>query len=196
LYRLCCAHTHSPGLEEVFFNKRLHREISFLFGEPAIAVQTLYFEYGSRQGQHRDTSVVSFNPLSNLLAAWVALEDIEEGTGELEYFPGSHRVENFFYPDGSIVWRDEYGPDSFARMDQGIRATAAKHRLEPERFLAKRSQALIWHHSLSHGGGRVTKPHKTRKKRSHSLHHAIQFHAAISPTDFQGRKDRRLSQLR
>lgn len=163
LYRLCCAHTHSPGLEEVFFNKKLHQEISFLFGEPAIAVQTLYFEYGSRQGQHRDTSVVSFNPLSNLLAAWVALEDIQEGTGELEYFPGSHRVENFFYPDGSIVWRDEYGPGSFERMDQGIRSTAAKHNLQPERFLARRSQALIWHHSLSHGGGPVTKPDLTRK---------------------------------
>jgi hypothetical protein len=162
-YRLCCAHTHSPALEEIFFNKRLHEQISFLFGEPAIAVQTLYFEYGSRQGLHRDTSVVSYNPLSHLLAAWVALEDIEEGSGELEYIPGSHRIENFFYPDGSIIWRNEYGPDAFSKMDQGIRDTAGHHQLRPERFLARQGQALIWHHSLAHGGAPVTKAATTRK---------------------------------
>jgi ectoine hydroxylase-related dioxygenase (phytanoyl-CoA dioxygenase family) len=163
IYRFCCAHSHSPAMESIYYNRELHETVSFLFGEPCIATQTLYFEYGSQQGQHRDTSVVSFDPLSNLLAAWVALEDVEEGAGALEYIPGSHRIENFQYPDGSIIWRPEYGLNSIADMDAGIRSTAQRHKLPTERFLAKRGQALIWHHSLSHGGSLVKKPGRTRK---------------------------------
>ena len=162
-YRFCCAHSHSEAMRSLFFHEDLHRFVSFLFGEPAIATQTLYFEYGSRQGQHRDTAVVTFRKPSHMLAAWIALEDIDLDSGPLEYIPGSHRIENYVFDDGSPIWDARYGPDSMAKMNMGIRSTAAQHGLEPERFAAKRGQVLIWHHSLSHGGAQVMRPELTRK---------------------------------
>lgn len=163
-HRFCCAHSHSQAMQRLYLNEDLHRYVSTIFGEPCIATQTLYFEYGSVQGMHRDTCVVTFDPPSHLAAAWIALEDVDPDCGPLEYIPGSHRLPQHVFDDGSVVYdRDRHGDRGMADMHVALLEQAAACGLEVEKFTPRRGQALLWHHSLCHGGSRVEQLDLTRK---------------------------------
>src|SRR6266516_4337125 len=76
------------------------RFVELIFGAPAIAFQSLYFEYGSQQGLHRDPMFVVTDPPSHLLASWVALEDITPDSGPLAYVPGSQHLPWYEFEPG------------------------------------------------------------------------------------------------
>ncbi|HEX2582011.1 MAG TPA: phytanoyl-CoA dioxygenase family protein [Dongiaceae bacterium] len=52
---------------------------------------------------HQDTAYVRLNRPMELAASWLALEDIQPGTGELEYYVGSHRIPEFLF-EGTAKW--------------------------------------------------------------------------------------------
>ena len=60
---------------------------------------------------HQDTAyvVVQKSPLS-LAASWIAMEDIQEESGELQYYEGSHRIPDFTFNDTSKSWRESTQP--------------------------------------------------------------------------------------
>jgi hypothetical protein len=57
-YRIHELHCVSPVALRLTLEPRLHRYASLILGEPAIATQSLYFEFGSQQMLHRDSTVV------------------------------------------------------------------------------------------------------------------------------------------
>jgi hypothetical protein len=137
-----------------------------LFGEKALAFQTLHFEVGSTQAIHQDTAyvVVDREPL-NLVASWLALEDVQPGSGELTYFIGGHRIAEHVYAGGtSKHWNSERDghPDHDAHLKY-LHAEAERRGLEVGHFLPKKGDVLLWHADLPHGGGAVTKPGTTRR---------------------------------
>src|SRR5258708_4796959 len=74
-YRIPDMHSHSDRALDLYLHPGLFRRIELIYGEPAIAFQSLYFEYGSQQALHRDPMFVFTDPPAHLLASWVALED-------------------------------------------------------------------------------------------------------------------------
>jgi ectoine hydroxylase-related dioxygenase (phytanoyl-CoA dioxygenase family) len=137
-----------------------------VFGEKALAFQTLHFEVGSTQAIHQDTAyvVVDAEPLQ-LVASWLALEDVQEGSGELTYFIGGHRIREHVYADGtSKHWNAERDghPHHDAHLHH-LHAEAERRGLEVGRFLPKKGDVLLWHADLPHGGGAVTRPGVTRR---------------------------------
>ena len=53
-YRIADLHTFSPEALELFLQPTIFSLISAIWGEPAVALQSLYFEWGSQQALHRD----------------------------------------------------------------------------------------------------------------------------------------------
>ena len=101
---------------------------------------------------------------ADLLAAWIALEDIAPDSGPLMYVPGSHRLPYYQFEPGRYVHdfaRDgEPGILAAQKWDEEqCRAVG----IAPTPFLAKRGDVLIWHHSLLHGGSVLENPSRTRK---------------------------------
>ncbi|MBU6267995.1 MAG: phytanoyl-CoA dioxygenase family protein, partial [Sphingomonadales bacterium] len=97
-----------------------------------------------------------------MVGVWVAMEDIDETTGPVEYVAGSHRwpiMNNTVL--GRRGWKQElasaqdpYGP-AWAAL---VRA----HGAQATRFLPRKGQALIWCANLLHGGTAQTNPRRTR----------------------------------
>lgn len=138
--------------------------IARIFGEPAIAMQSISFEYGSQQAIHQDTAYVVSNKPRSLAATWLALEDVEEGAGELIYYPESHRFDHFLFSGSAKEWavgRD--GDDQHKEFLQQLHAQARARGLAVEHFLPRKGDLLVWHADLAHGGARITKPGKTRR---------------------------------
>jgi len=142
----------------------VHAWIELVFGEPAIATQSLYFEWGSQQALHRDPMHVRMEPPSHLLAAWIACEDIAPESGPLVYVPQSHRLPYYRFEGERYVF------DAAKDGTEGILAAQAFDRERCERaglaarpFTPRRGEVLIWHHSLLHGGSVPIDPARTRK---------------------------------
>jgi hypothetical protein len=161
-YRIADLHSHSDRALDVYLHPQLFRMVELIFGATAVAFQSLYFEWGSEQGLHRDPMFVPTEPPSHLVASWVALEDIRPDSGPLLYAPRSHRM----------PWY-EFEPDSvrFVAKTEAARARWIEHRdrmidelgLEVRPLTCQKGSAFIWHSGLLHGGMRVEDPATTRR---------------------------------
>jgi hypothetical protein len=171
-YRIHELHCASPVAMRLTLDPRLHRYASLILGEPAIATQSLYFEFGSQQALHRDSTVVPTPEFGRLVAAWIALEDITEESGPLAYVPGSQK-----FPFRSIHGDGEYVYDPSRHTAAEAEATVRfyddelkKSGLPTHHFLAKRGEVLVWHSALMHGGAPPSSPERTRK--SYVIHYS------------------------
>src|ERR1700751_15906 len=91
-YRIPDLHGYTKSARDLYLHPELFRLVDLIFDEPALAFQSLYFEYGSAQGAHRDPMFVATRPPLNLCASWIALEDVTPECGPLKYVPGSHQL--------------------------------------------------------------------------------------------------------
>jgi ectoine hydroxylase-related dioxygenase (phytanoyl-CoA dioxygenase family) len=126
------------------------------------AFQSLTFWRGSQQPMHKDTAYVPIEdaPL-HLAATWLALEDIHAGTGELEYYVGSHRDPHFLFSGGSKSVAG--APEEVDKFLASLHEDAQRYGHSKQSFLAKEGDVLIWHADLSHGGAPITQPGATRQ---------------------------------
>jgi len=162
--RVADLHAWSETALELYLDPKIFRTIELIFGESAVATQSLYFEWGSQQRLHRDPAYVQTTPPSHLAAAWIALEDIHPDSGPLVYVPGSHRLPYYQFAPGEFVFNHAFHGE--AELDAGLdwdRRNWERAGLEPRSFTPRRGEVLIWHHSLLHGGSTPTDPERTRK---------------------------------
>lgn len=168
-HRIIDLYEVSPAARDAAFAPHAANFLRAVFGEPAIGIQSLFFEYGSQQAIHQDTAyVVSRKPLA-LAAAWIALEDVAQGTGELIYYPGGHRFPHYFFNNGaSKAWsagRD--GTEVHQRYLRHLHVCAKEAAIKLDRFLPRKGDVLIWHADLPHGGSLIT---QSRTRRSLVVH--------------------------
>jgi ectoine hydroxylase-related dioxygenase (phytanoyl-CoA dioxygenase family) len=133
-----------------------------IFDDKPKVFQSLCFWQGSEQAIHKDAAYVKVDtgPL-RLAATWLALEDITPGTGELEFYIGSHRAPDYLF-GGVHKWMENL-PEEHHRFLQSLYDDAEKYSQRHGSFLAKQGDVLIWHADLAHGGSQITQPDKTRK---------------------------------
>lgn len=156
LAKLLDPYVYAPSALALMFAPKLQAFFEALFQDGVLAFQGLHFEVGSTQTIHQDTAYIATAEPSRFAASWLALEDIEPGSGELTYYPGSHR-----WP---LQWDHSkpYG-ESHSEYLASLPAQAAERGVEVQSFRPKRGDALIWHADLAHGGGPITRPDVTRR---------------------------------
>ncbi|HXO20697.1 MAG TPA: phytanoyl-CoA dioxygenase family protein, partial [Thermoanaerobaculia bacterium] len=162
--RIADLHSWSAGAYELYLNRQVFEHVELIWGSPAVATQSLTFEFGSQQALHRDPVHVHTSPPSHLVAAWIALEDIGPSCGALTYIPGSHRLPYWRDRQGDYrLHQGSHGEKEIREAQEFDLAQCAKRGLAAELFTCKRGEVLIWHHSLLHGGSQPEDPRLTRK---------------------------------
>ncbi len=163
-YRIADLHSVSRGALALYLNRRVFDFVERVLGAPAVATQSLYFEYGSQQALHRDPVFVQTQPPSHLVAVWIALEDIDPRSGPLVYVPGSHRLPYYQLAAGEHRFdHKRHGEAEIRAMEEFDRAEMRRANLAVVPFTPRRGEALLWHHSLLHGGSTPEVPALTRK---------------------------------
>ena len=155
---------HSPAIRQAFHHPTILAILQFVFGKEPLPFQTINFVYGSEQKPHSDSIHMTTEPLGYLSAFWLALEDIQPGSGELVYYPGSHKlpyVMSEHYDTGNTAVA--IGENNYKRYENKIDEVIRQHRFQPQTFLAKIGDVLIWHANLLHGGSTITDAAKTRR---------------------------------
>jgi hypothetical protein len=151
-----------PDVRRLAVNAKVIELLSKLFGRQAWPFQTLNFPVGTQQPMHSDSAHFSSVPERFMCGVWVALEDIDAAAGPLLYYPGSHK-----WP----IYTNEHIGVCSANLDKKPdqtlyeplwKALVEAHGVQPETFVAKKGQALIWLPNLLHGGNKQADKQKTR----------------------------------
>jgi hypothetical protein len=162
--RIADLHEFSTPALELYLHPQLFRYVELILGERALATQSLYFQWGSQQALHRDPIHVRMTPPAHLVAAWIALEDIQPSCGELRYVPGSHRLPYYEFEPGRYAFDHKKDTqDQVLAGQQWDLDRCAEAGLEPAALRCRRGECLLWHHSLLHGGSYPTGSDLTRK---------------------------------
>lgn len=158
---------HSESADAVRNHPELRRLASLILGMPATANYSINFHNGSTQRLHQDSAVFHLGVPNLIVGAWIACEDIVEGSGPLVYYPGSHRREMFAgfesYPLTNLRTAD--GPTTATYQHE---VDTAAEGYEEHEFLCRKGDVLLWHGMLIHGGSRIVRPELTR--RSYVIH--------------------------
>ncbi len=160
-HKLLDLHGASEKARAVLFSSPLLEFLGLLFERPPLAFQTLTFAWGTEQAMHQDTAFVLLRSPLEFVGCWIALEDVQAGSGELEYYEGSHRIDEYRWLDQARAKPYDYDDQSefLAWMHAGPKALGCPLR----RFAPKRGDVLLWHADLVHGGSKVTTPSQSRK---------------------------------
>ena len=130
-----------------------------LLGHTPTLCNSLYLVRGSTQPAHVDAIYMTPRTHTHLIATWVALEDAHEDAGQLEYYPGSHKIEQMKFSTGlynSI-------PEEMPAWAEYMAAEVERLGLQKQQFAAKKGDLFIWHAHLLHGGGPIRDMSRTRK---------------------------------
>jgi len=162
-YKLLDLHAFRGAARRALFAPAVMSFLRALFDADPLLFQSLTFETGSTQPVHQDSAyVVTSRPLE-FAAAWVALEDIEPGSGELVYYPGSHRLPDHVFRSGARKWNPRVDGDrAHAAYLAGLHERSGARGLKLTPFLPRKGDVLIWSADLAHGGAAITREESTR----------------------------------
>jgi ectoine hydroxylase-related dioxygenase (phytanoyl-CoA dioxygenase family) len=154
----------SAYLSSIGLNPQLKGVMQMLLGRKIELFQSINFFSGSQQRTHSDFVHMSTFPKGNLIAVWIALEDMCEENGPLHYYPGSHKLpcilNKDYQNDGNSFM---VGNKTYDKYEDEVERILNQTDLKKDKFIAKKGDALIWHSNLLHGGEEVLNPKLTRK---------------------------------
>lgn len=146
----------SEASRHILMHPTTTRFLREIFEAPPLLNQSLSFYHGSQQAVHQDTAFVRMNSPMKLAAIWIALEDVQVGSGELVYYPGSHRWEGFLFSGRFKHWDEERdGLEQLEHWHQWIHEEAKLRQVSLRSFTPKKGDVFVWHAALAHGGAPV-----------------------------------------
>ena len=95
------------------------------------------------------------------VGCWIALEDVRAGSGELQYYDGSHTIPEYVWFDRSRA--RPAGLDDDRDFLRWVREQSERAGHPLVRFLPRAGDVLIWHADLVHGGAPRQLAAATRK---------------------------------
>jgi hypothetical protein len=150
--RIHGAHEKLPAARAVWLYPPVLQFLEDYFKDTPCACQTLTYVNGSEQNAHQDSIHLTPYPNGFMCGVWVALEDVQENSGELFVYPGSHR-------SGSVratplglgkVINNDYS--QFVVFDRAIKDIIESEGYERLVYRPKAGQILVWHENTIHGG--------------------------------------------
>lgn len=133
-----------------------------LYRREPIPMQTLNFGRGTEQRAHSDSMHFSSVPRGFMCGVWIALEDVDERNGALEYYPGSHRLPYFDHASIGVTGSDQGGYERYGSYEEFVRMLIAELGLERRVLRIPKGQALVWAANLLHGGSPIQDPSRSR----------------------------------
>lgn len=160
--RLPDAWKFDADVKRIACNSHILELLSKLYGAQAWPFQTLNFPVGTQQHFHSDSVHFSSVPERFMCGVWVALEDVDENNGPLQYSPGSHQWPIYVNEHIGRCVSEMTGKVTQVLYEEMWRALVEAKQAKFEPFYAKKGQALIWAANLMHGGCKQLDRERTR----------------------------------
>jgi hypothetical protein len=133
-----------------------------LYRREPIPMQTLNFGRGTEQRAHSDAMHFDSVPHGFMCGVWVALEDVDDDNGPLEYYPGSHRLPLLDHLSLGITASDQRAYERYGDYEELVQRMVRDLKLERRVLRIPRGKALVWAANLLHGGSPIKDPARSR----------------------------------
>jgi phytanoyl-CoA hydroxylase len=148
----------------------MQRVVRLLLGAPGKLVQSMYFEGNPATWAHQDTYYLDAEEVGRMTAAWIAVEDIDDGAGRFFIYPGSHRID---LEKNSGEMNIAF---NHARYKQHVLEIIERYGLECRTPALRAGDVLFWNSKTIHGSVVTTKPSASRSSfTAHFLPEASRF---------------------
>jgi phytanoyl-CoA hydroxylase len=132
----------SSTAREIFCSRGMMAALGQVTGFNSFELmQTMLFDQNTETPAHQDWYYLDSVPSGNLIAAWIALEDIDERAGRFYVLPGSHL--------------EDFGADVSGRTHEQwlalVRAHVEAHRKEISAPALQAGDVLFWNSRTVHG---------------------------------------------
>ncbi len=181
--RIGVLHIELESLLKAVMNPSAVSIMKLFLNEDPILYGTLTFQVGTEQKLHHDAHFVRTIPSRNMIAIWVALEDIQMDAGAVYYLDESHLKYAEYDPSWSLRQHPtlleevlkfrksghdakEYSKlanDVFDSWVLDLNEYLEMSTIAPEYALLKKGDVFMIHPYLLHGGSKVTNLNLTRK---------------------------------
>jgi phytanoyl-CoA hydroxylase len=162
--RVLDIYVFQEAARDALLSPDIRRFLHTIFEEEALLLQSLSFHQGTEQGIHQDTAYVATSEQMRLAAAWIALEDVAAGSGELMYYDGSHRLPEYHFSDRYKGWKlDRDGQEQHTEWSALLHENARAAEMPLQRFLPRKGDVFIWSADLAHGGSPIEDRSLTRR---------------------------------
>lgn len=146
-----------------------------------IPFSTINFTKGSNQPLHSDYVHFGSKPEGFLCGLWIALEDIQEGSGELQIAEGSNDWPIFKFADHGLKKPKSLKDiqKNYNFYENWVKAKITKEKTIIKKAMLKKGEALLWDFNLLHGGAEIKNKNLTRK--SLVIHYHFENTIAYNP---------------
>lgn len=146
-------HYYFARAKEIVYPEPVRRFLKLIYEREAVVFQSMTMRKGSEEALHIDTGPLTLTEPLSLTAAWIALEDVREGSGEFQYVPGSHRLPEVLNNGVSKAHNNDFG--AYHAVLEATRQQCKAENLPTEYFMARKGDVLIWAADLMHGGAPI-----------------------------------------
>ena len=150
--RIHGAHQKLSAARAVWLYPPVLQFLEDYFKDTPCACQTLTYVNGSEQNAHQDSIHLTPYPNGFMCGVWAALEDVQQNSGELFVYPGSHRSGSVRATPlglGKVVNNDY---SQYVVFDRAIHDIIESEGYERLVYRPKAGQILVWHENTIHGG--------------------------------------------
>lgn len=150
-------------VEQVFDTPAFAGSLRHLLRGSPLIVQSMYFEGNSATQEHQDSYYLDAEKVGELVAAWVALEDIRPRAGRFFVSPGSHSTDRCNVSGRNADDRHQTFIETIMRELQNLPIHAP---------VMRKGDVLFWHPLTIHGSMDSTDPEHSRSSLTcHAIRH-------------------------
>jgi ectoine hydroxylase-related dioxygenase (phytanoyl-CoA dioxygenase family) len=157
VYKLNNLFARRSEIRQVALAPKLRKACANLLGGDPLICNSLNFERCSQQDFHIDTWYMPPPVDNQMVAASIAIDDVDADNGPMAYYPGSHLIPAYRFSNGRLNEIREEMPQCRAYLEREI----ATRGLQEVEFRGK-SGDVIWHAQLLHAGRPIRDMTKTR----------------------------------
>jgi hypothetical protein len=172
---------HIPEMRDLALYPPLTAMMAHLIGERMMLHLALTAWISTERDWHQDDYLNPPFVNSWYIAAWIALDRIDPGSGPFEYLPGSHRwpllrgekVRAFLTEEEHA--RRDGGTNQWPKYSErfvtpAIESEIARRAIPSKTFLGEKGDVLLWHGRLMHRGSMAAE--RGRERRSLITHYS------------------------
>lgn len=166
---------YSQAVRDIAWDPAVVAAVKDIYGYEPRPFQTISFTRGSLQPMHTDGIHFQTVPAGRLVGAWVALEDVDEDNGPVEFVAGSHRLGDQDWHSLGMKTCEVGGQEAEYRRYEKTMTDFAHQSGSIGKWLVPQGTAVVMSTALLHAGGAIRDPERTR--------HALVVHYFVPPVD-------------
>ena len=140
---------------KIILNSKIYKVLKILYGEKNYKlVMSMFFDQNVGTPAHQDCYYLESLPISNLTAAWIALEDIDEKAGRFYVIPKSNK---------RLIFLNEKEINDPNLYEKKIEKLIIKEKMQIIAPELKKGDVLFWNSGTIHGSLKTKNTVYTRK---------------------------------